>query len=470
MPKKIAVVGAGWYGSHLALTLSQEGHSVTLIEQNDDIFSGVSGRFGIRLHKGPHYPRSKATRVACQRGFDLFNSTYPELVNAHEYSIYGLGTVDADGFPSKVTTDIFKSVCEELSDCREIDPEKSGYSNLLMAMNFDEPSIKLGVNLREFFRKKLETANIEIKCDYKVVNISLMQDGEKEILRNTGAKETYDLVINATAYKSLLPSKKQLPFGMNIRYQPCLALVYEDKRPTEKPISFIVMDGWFPCLMPYDDGESESGCINRYIVTHGRWTIVGSFDSPDEANSKMATIDDEYIEKIRPLCEHEMLRFWPEFEGRFEYKGWKGAVIPKIMCEKEFRSAVTFQDPIGTIHVIPGKVSNIFDASKEVVALLNNDNILEVDGYKYVSQGVLDASEPEIIEKPTEIYRNTCGLQTSYELEQVGHRSASPALLPTSSSSYCSFWQAHETIKLTVSKSDTILLSDPAGSFDYPKM
>ena len=49
---KIAIIGGGWTGCHLAISLSKLGHDVTILERNTDIFQGVSGNFGIRLHKG----------------------------------------------------------------------------------------------------------------------------------------------------------------------------------------------------------------------------------------------------------------------------------------------------------------------------------------------------------------------------------------------------------------------------------
>lgn len=61
----IAVIGAGWSGAHMALTLTKEGHKVVLLDKQNNIFSGTSGKFGIRLHRGPHYPRSKMTRDNC---------------------------------------------------------------------------------------------------------------------------------------------------------------------------------------------------------------------------------------------------------------------------------------------------------------------------------------------------------------------------------------------------------------------
>ncbi len=113
----IYIIGSGWYGCHIALYLVQAGHNVTLLERNSDIFQGTSGQFGIRLHSGPHYPRSAATRESCRRGGAEFKQHYPELVVPHQYSIYALGTLDADKNPSKVSQKNFESVCHESPEC-----------------------------------------------------------------------------------------------------------------------------------------------------------------------------------------------------------------------------------------------------------------------------------------------------------------------------------------------------------------
>ena len=95
----IGIIGGGWYGCHVAVALSKKGHKVTLFEKSSDVFQGVSGDFGQRLHKGPHYPRSFETRESCRRSHNEFLERYPELVVKHEYSTYALGITDSIGNP-----------------------------------------------------------------------------------------------------------------------------------------------------------------------------------------------------------------------------------------------------------------------------------------------------------------------------------------------------------------------------------
>lgn len=412
---KIAIIGAGWYGCHLALSLQIQGHAVTLFEKNSDIFQQISGKFGIRLHLGPHYPRSASTRESCRKGFDEFKQRYPELIVEHDYSIYGLGELDADNLPSKVDKDVFESVCNESDTTQFIDTEAWGYKQLLSAATMDEPSIVLGEELRKHFKVYLSETDVLIRLNTEITDL-ITQDNGQVIVNTQDQTELFDFAINASSYQSLLPKETKFPLDMEVVYQPCIALMYEDLQPGERPFSFIIMDGWFPAFMPYVTNNSTSD--NHYILTHGKWTIMGSFDSALKANKILETLSDDFIQQeIKPNCEGEMSRFWPAFTERFKYIGWTGAVLAKLKTTSEFRSAVTYAQK-NIIHVIPGKVSNIFDVEREVIALIDKKNILNHDGYDYVQNGVFDKSITEIKEKSKAGDRSTCELQTYIELQQ----------------------------------------------------
>lgn len=411
---QVGIIGGGWYGCHIALVLSKAGHNVIIFEKNDDIFTGVSGNFGIRLHKGPHYPRSDATRESCRESFDQFCATYPDLVVEHEYAIYALGREDALGQPSKVNVEQFRRVCHESKECQEINLEASGYQGLDLAVKLDEPSIVLGSRLREAFRKKLVEAQVLVYCNRSIQELK-NQDGKTTLITQGGAEYVFDKIINTTGYQALVPPllKQNFPINMEVVYQPCLALCYQDSRPMAKPISFIVMDGWFPCLMPYVD---ELPFKNRYILTHGNYTIMGSYDNLQQASDVLSGLNDEFVvTKIKANAEREMCRFWPSFNDRFHYVGWKGTVLVKLKTQREFRSAVTFEYE-NIIYAIPGKVSNIFNAAQETFALINNKECISEKGILFMRDGVLDRARIEIGEKPAPGEPNTCTLSTYDEL------------------------------------------------------
>ncbi|PJE17996.1 FAD-dependent oxidoreductase [Legionella sp.] len=430
---EIGIVGGGWYGCHIALVLSKLGHKVTIFEKNDDIFDGVSGKFGIRLHKGPHYPRSDSTRQYCRETFDKFCATYPELIIDHEYSVYALGELDADGNPPKVDTETFMQVCHESIECKEVNRDEFGYEQMHVAMSIDEPSVALGERLRSVFKEKLKDAGVTIKCGYRVEN--LIRNEDKTILiSEDGTECEFDQIINSTGYQSLISPeiKEDFPIEMEVVYQPCLALSFKDLQPGNKPFSFIVMDGWFPCLMPYVNTDNYD---NTYILTHGSYTIMASCPTPEEAHAILNSVSNEFIEtKVKPPAVREMCRFWPEFADRFKYLGWEGAVLAKLVTKREFRSAVTFEYK-GTINIIPGKINNIFDAEEEVIALLEKRNCISHKGITYVSKGVLDNSRGEISEKPALGEPNTGKLNTWRASSDYTIRSAPQSLFKEKSGS-----------------------------------
>ncbi len=418
--KKIAVIGGGWYGCHIARELALAGFDVTLFESNEDVFQGISGNFGVRLHAGPHYPRSEKTRKGCRTGYEEFLRTYPDLVVEHAYSIYALGERDANNDPPKIDEKTFKNVVHENKNFIEIDPTKWGYRELKSAFNIEEPSIVVGHLLREKWKAYWESAGVKVICNFKVQKLERMNN--KTIVIGNSCREIFDYAVNTTSYQALLPlDEPSLPFNLDVVYQPCLALLYEDRLSQDislPPFSFIVIDGWFPCVMPYiekkEDSEATADIFRRYLVTHGKFTIMGSFKTMEEANNCLKKIDERFIKQhVQSQCEDQMKRFWPLFntEKRFKYIGWKSAILAKIKTNREFRSAVTFAKD-GVVYVIPGKISNIFDAAHETIALIKSKDVMQQGAYQYVNNGALHEAAIEIAEAIDPEIKNTCTLQT----------------------------------------------------------
>lgn len=417
--KSVIIVGAGWYGCHISIALKKLNYDVVVLEQNEEILSQISGNFGVRIHAGPHYPRSKKTRESCQKAFHQFIAAYPELVVQHDYSRYALGGLDADQHSAKISLEEFQTVCDEVPNVKKIEIDSAVYHDLLGAWDVNEPSIVVGDLLRSKFKQYLMEAGVTVICNFEAQSIEQVL-GSMQIMNKIGQVIRGDYIINATGYQSFSPLRYNLPFKIEVIYQPCLVLLYQDLKATERPFSFTVMDGLFPSLIPYCDlekdtlGDEITG--RKYILYHCKYHIMGSFITHTEAAELLAKLDDQFVgSSVKPASETEINRFWPEFEHRFQYIGWKGAVLAKLKTEKDFRSAITFEKD-HVIHVIPGKISNIFDAEREVVALLSEENILKQDGYRCMRHGILDSSMAEITEIPELNAKSIYNLQTYNEL------------------------------------------------------
>ena len=74
---KIAIIGAGFYGSYLAYKFSNiKSVKVDLFEKNKRILSETAIKNQYRLHTGYHYPRSIATILQTSEGYTLFKKEF----------------------------------------------------------------------------------------------------------------------------------------------------------------------------------------------------------------------------------------------------------------------------------------------------------------------------------------------------------------------------------------------------------
>lgn len=113
---KIAIVGGGWYGCHLAVALGELGCEVSLFEERE-LFGGAATQNQLRLHLGYHYLRSHSTREQAKLGFTEFLENYEFLTHPIESNLYAVpveetlldyGTVcqilDSEGLPHSLVS------------------------------------------------------------------------------------------------------------------------------------------------------------------------------------------------------------------------------------------------------------------------------------------------------------------------------------------------------------------------------
>ena len=102
----IAVVGAGFYGSYIALKLADKGHKVILIDSEQDDNSATL-HCQARLHSGMFYVRSIKDLLSCARNFTKFLKIFKPYIYS-EFNSYYL--IDKN---SKVDFNSYKKICTE---------------------------------------------------------------------------------------------------------------------------------------------------------------------------------------------------------------------------------------------------------------------------------------------------------------------------------------------------------------------
>ena len=86
---KIAIIGAGFFGTTAALKLSKS-HNVDLFEKKNDILNCASKINQFRFHLGFHYPRSKKTLNEIKSSYKLFINFYSNKVFDKTFNYYGV--------------------------------------------------------------------------------------------------------------------------------------------------------------------------------------------------------------------------------------------------------------------------------------------------------------------------------------------------------------------------------------------
>lgn len=103
---KIAVIGAGFYGSYIALKLADKGHKVIVFDPEDNTQSATL-HCQARLHSGMFYVRSIKDLLSCARNFTKFLKIFKPYIYS-EFNSYYL--IDKN---SKVDFDSYKKICKD---------------------------------------------------------------------------------------------------------------------------------------------------------------------------------------------------------------------------------------------------------------------------------------------------------------------------------------------------------------------
>jgi hypothetical protein len=85
---KFAVIGAGFYGLHVATRLRALGLETKIFEKSDSILGFASGNNQFRLHLGFHYARNFRTRQQSRDGYYRFLERYGKLTEVVTENYY----------------------------------------------------------------------------------------------------------------------------------------------------------------------------------------------------------------------------------------------------------------------------------------------------------------------------------------------------------------------------------------------
>ena len=225
---KIAIIGSGFYGCSLAITLSKK-NKVDLYEKEQNIFNGASSCNQFRYHSGYHYPRSQKTVNEINKSKKDFVSFFSNGVFKKTKNIYAIAN------KSKVN---FKKYSKFLKKNKLYFKQV----NILDDVSTIEKSIIVKEKILDFFKTKKKLLN---KIKKNKVNLYLNKEFKRSYLKN------YDKVLIATySNNNFVLSNLGIKKLEKNKYQLVEKIVIQLPEKYKRK-SYVVIDGNFVCVDPF---------------------------------------------------------------------------------------------------------------------------------------------------------------------------------------------------------------------------
>lgn len=315
---KIAIIGGGWVGCHLALKLKKE-HEVVLYEKNNTLFSETSFYNQNRLHLGFHYARNSKTRILCQETFDKFISEYGKMTKKITTNLYCI--------PEKNSLIDFETYLKIFENF-EFKKEDNFFSYVEGCISTKERYIDFK-KIHSFFNENLSEIFVEKKISKKELKL---------------LEKKYDLIINATNNHIKQENNEESFFELTV------SLLYKQKNSTSfGALTFV--DGDLFSIFPYDE--------KIFTVTDVKHTPLKKFKTLNSLVKYKSNISESYIQKKIKLIQDKIIKYYPQFLSDFEYSGFFISTKSKIKNVSDNRHPIIVKKN-KTVSVFTGKIQGIY--------------------------------------------------------------------------------------------------------------
>jgi hypothetical protein len=318
---RVLIIGAGWYGCHLASYLLSKGHQITIVDKENAFFTGSSSKNQNRLHLGYHYPRSPETIKECQEGYVRFKTKYPELstdIDDNVYFIAKQGSKTSAKSFMEIFPEVYPSTCILPIDikgvCVEYFKTKERYIDFNKA--------------REHFKKLLGKYLV---CISTTSTFSSVDNIRKYF------DTPFDFVLNCT-YNRLES------FGEGT-FETFTTLLYRIDTP--RPFAYTIMDGEYYSMFPFSVDEKI-------------YTVTSVKDGPRIAD----------VNAMRQSIDTGISTFIPSWADKATFVGSYVSYKTKPKSTTDDRS-VRLSMSGNVISIYGGKITGIFHAEELLNQLLS---------------------------------------------------------------------------------------------------
>ena len=228
--KKLAIIGAGFYGCTAGLVLSKD-YDIEIFEIENDILNSASKINQFRFHRGYHYPRSQKTIDQIKSSYKKFTKFYGKDVLKNTNNFYAISKKNSLTNFNKYIKILDKN---NLYFKKIINEEL--FSNLI------EGAIESNEKTLNYFKIKKKITQLLKKYKIKINFSALVH---KKMLKD------FDKIIVCT-YANNNQILKTLGVKPITKYRfELIEKIIVKLPPKFKNLSLVVLDGKFVCLDPY---------------------------------------------------------------------------------------------------------------------------------------------------------------------------------------------------------------------------
>lgn len=340
-PVKFAVIGAGFYGLHIATRLKALGLETKVFEKADDILRFASGNNQFRLHLGFHYARNFRTRQQSRDGYFRFLERYGKLTEAIQDNYYLVPRGD-----SVINFSTYKLIMMSsgLDFIEKNTPEEIRHpcGSILTA----ERVLMVDRARKHFYHQLNEIIELGTEAILSIKEDSVEVNGE-----------SFDYCIDCT-WGHLMPDK-------NFFFESTILLYYRKKTSSIPVRAYTFVDGPLCSLYPTE----RPSIFTLSSVIH---TPVEQHNTSAEALHAIKNLSNQDINLKRLLMEKQIMKYYPSFLDDYEYADPQLCVKTKPFGQDDDRSCYVKKHG-RLIKCLSGKVDNIFYAAAEVMALIENE-------------------------------------------------------------------------------------------------
>jgi hypothetical protein len=325
--KRLAIIGAGWVGCHLAYQLRNE-YCITLFDREHEPFHGASLVNQNRLHLGYHYARNSATRALCRLTFDRFMHEYGVLTCAVKDNLYAVPEDE-----SLLDAGTIKTIFPPLLWQHE-EVETSFLHDTSMVWRTQERYIS-PVEAKKFFSEQLSPL-------FKQNEIAI-KDVEK-------LKCDFDLVIDCTNNALLKPSNNEY-------FETVAMFLYN----IQKPLPFgalTYIDGPLFSFYPFHNGTISLSHVVHSVATE---SVVPANEEPSR----------EQLEQLRHKAENHVRHYWPDFLDHLSQDSIVLSIKSKRSNASAYRAPL-FKQQDNLLSCYTGKIQGIYLIEERVRQTLND--------------------------------------------------------------------------------------------------